>query len=558
MRPLLPTVRRTLPTAFLTSLLLLAPLASAQAPAAPDAPRGDASGQPFVDTVEVTLINVNVSVTDRSGNPVPGLEAKDFEVYEDGERVEVSNFAWVDRPHAGPEADGPDSVANLATTPTEGGEAAMEAIPVAAPVAPLHLVLYVDNNNILPSTRNRVLPELQRFLTDELAAQDQVMVVSFDRSLRVVQPFTTDRTLAIEALEGMMHSSTERMLVEAENQRLASELDHATDNTLDSALLDIEAGASAQRHTVASAQRAMSALVSALAGLPEPKAVVHVSDGMPLPDASAEGTLQNIIRSANANRVTFYALDSRGSRNDDFADSRVGSPDSARFVTGDTRRQDADALKILAADTGGFAVSNTSGFRGGLERIGRQLSGYYSLGYTPRQRDGEYHRIKVKAKGRGLQLRYRDGYQDRSTQQQMADSTLAVLSFDSSFGNPLGVELAAGPPQADAGGHPLVTVTVKLPLQQLTFIPQDTFRAGQVKLYVVAMDSEGHVTPMRELTVPIRIPEQQMASHPPEFVAYQVQVPFAQSGTTVAVGAQDQLGVLRSFTSLNIAPTGHG
>jgi hypothetical protein len=46
----------------------------------------------FFDTVQVNLINVDVCVTDRAGRPVTGLQLEDFEVFEDGHSVKVTNF----------------------------------------------------------------------------------------------------------------------------------------------------------------------------------------------------------------------------------------------------------------------------------------------------------------------------------------------------------------------------------------------------------------------------------------------------------------------------------
>ena len=47
-----------------------------------------ASGQqtvgPLIERIEVNIVNVDVSVTDRAGHPIGGLTRDDFEVYEDG------------------------------------------------------------------------------------------------------------------------------------------------------------------------------------------------------------------------------------------------------------------------------------------------------------------------------------------------------------------------------------------------------------------------------------------------------------------------------------------
>src|SRR5881227_3344346 len=90
-------------------LLLLAPLAPTLA-AAPVRAQVQA-GQPFLEQVEVEVVNVDVHVTDASGKPVQGLGKGDFELLEDGKPVSITNFAAItgDRvaPHESPAAPAP-------------------------------------------------------------------------------------------------------------------------------------------------------------------------------------------------------------------------------------------------------------------------------------------------------------------------------------------------------------------------------------------------------------------------------------------------------------------
>src|SRR6266849_894846 len=46
----------------------------------------------LVESIEVHVVNVDVVVTDRAGNPVPGLKREDFELYENGKPQAISNF----------------------------------------------------------------------------------------------------------------------------------------------------------------------------------------------------------------------------------------------------------------------------------------------------------------------------------------------------------------------------------------------------------------------------------------------------------------------------------
>ncbi len=71
------------------ALLLFSLLASAQQTIAPLAER-----------IDVTVINVDVMVTDRAGHPVSGLTREDFEVFEDGRPQKITNFYTIENAKA--------------------------------------------------------------------------------------------------------------------------------------------------------------------------------------------------------------------------------------------------------------------------------------------------------------------------------------------------------------------------------------------------------------------------------------------------------------------------
>ena len=103
----------------------------------------------FFETLDVMLINVEVFVTDKKGNPITDLEREDFELYVDRRPIAITNFYAVD--------------AGEPSLPQEAPESAMAETVEPAPSVPvpaipenqrLHLVVYVDNFNIRPLNRN--------------------------------------------------------------------------------------------------------------------------------------------------------------------------------------------------------------------------------------------------------------------------------------------------------------------------------------------------------------------------------------------------------------------
>ena len=154
----------------------------------------------YFEEIAVDIVNVEVYVTDKEGNPVNGLTIEDFSVLEDGRPVELLNFYAVSKGR-----------------PTSLGEpiADKPVDPLAEPKAistssaypeeqRLNLIIYVDNLFIHPLDRNRVFSRLRGFLYDTLKPGDQVMVASYDRSLHIRHPFTFDIdnvSLALDELQ---------------------------------------------------------------------------------------------------------------------------------------------------------------------------------------------------------------------------------------------------------------------------------------------------------------------------------------------------------------------
>src|SRR2546430_16034556 len=51
---------------------------------------------PVIEKIDVSVVNVDVTVTDRAGYPVRGLTRDDFDVYEDGKPQKITNFYAVE------------------------------------------------------------------------------------------------------------------------------------------------------------------------------------------------------------------------------------------------------------------------------------------------------------------------------------------------------------------------------------------------------------------------------------------------------------------------------
>lgn len=290
----------------LAALLIFAFSVFTAAPS--QAQRGDTR---FGEAVDVNVVTVDVYVTDRDGNPVTGLTADDFVIEEDGRKVNVEYFNAIDRraASAGASADG--------TAATAGGEAGAAAgTSQAPPPEPLHLIVMIDNTNISIPSRNRVLHRLQGFL-DGLDREDlRVMFVDFNGSVNLVQGFTNDPQEMQQAMAALADQPTATLSRALERQgymasidsifRLLSEGTGTPGEVMarveaDSMIFQVPMYAESVFRDVVEATNAMTSFVHAMAGLPGRKALIYVSDGLPLhPGEDLVTAMQSAFRDADA------------------------------------------------------------------------------------------------------------------------------------------------------------------------------------------------------------------------------------------------------------------
>ena len=121
----------------------------------------------FIDSLDVSLINVEVHVT-RDGVPVEGLTAEDFEVFDDGQAVTITNFYRV-------EAGERIEVSEPAASTDEEQSPAALAPRLSEPSS---VVVLVDNPFISPMSRKLVFDRLAGELDRLMSDGTQVMVVN--------------------------------------------------------------------------------------------------------------------------------------------------------------------------------------------------------------------------------------------------------------------------------------------------------------------------------------------------------------------------------------------
>ncbi len=539
--------RRIRPFAGLALALLLTPafLAAEKPAAGKPAAEKPAAAKTFGEAIDVNVVNLDVFVSDKKGQPLTGLKKEDFQVFEDGKPVEISNFY----------------AENRGTAPRTDPAAKQEERPLQQQ---LRLVVFVDDFNLSPETRARILPRVSEFLHRELVPGDQVMLVRYDQSLRLLRPFTGDLDQVGSDLSSLLKLSSDlRKLQQSREQAIEDIIGSMEGDVYEPALVEsrLQAWGEQESNVVRGSLQAFDSVVSWLAGVPGRKAILYVSDGLALAPGEdlfafwAQGShglvggsivdritgfrqqtleLSERFRKTTAyagrNGITIYPIEAYGVRN-----------------TRPTRSQNAAAqsrqngLRLLAQETGGKALLNAADPRAALEPLAEDLTTYYSIGYQP-QRPGDEveHKIEVRVKPKGAQVRTRQWYRDKPVGEAVAEATLAVMRFGPED-NPLGASLEIAPGKTP--GETLVRV--KVPLAKLFLQPETGDRQGQLRLYVVA-GGEGSTTPVRQSKlVTVEIPAAGAGAK--KEYTHEIAIPLKPGSYALGVSVRDELSTTTSY-----------
>ncbi len=534
-------------------------------------PEGAAEGESaFFETVDVTVVNVEVFVTDKKGNPITGLGRDDFEILEDGRPVAITNFYAVEsgRPVAGAPPAAP-------AAPSAPKAAAPAEIPAEQR---LNLIVYIDNFNIRPFNRNRVFRRLREFLHDKLDSEDRVMLVTYDRSLHVRHGFTTDSTLIANALFELEEMTGHGIHQDSERRDVLRDIEEA--ESMGEVQWRVRQYAESLYNDLSFSISAVSELVRSLAGLEGRKALLYVSDGLPMSagedlyhalqmkfhdssvlaqsrDFHAGRKYRELAALANANRVTFYTIDAAGLRV--YSSMSAERATAARNAGMDTMVDSINisnlqsTLRFLADETGGLAIVNSNDVGPGLERIAGDFDTYYSLGYTPSHAgDNRYYNIKVKVDRKGVDVRHREGYRDKGLHDRMADSTVASLMYGMEK-NPLNVAFRVGTGNKDdEGKHFLVPIEVDIPISNIVLVPREQFHEGRLRLFFSAIDEDGDMADVSEVPIDIRIPSERLEEAREQPYRYQVSLRMREGGHRLAVGVRDLIGAAESFVTRSV------
>ena len=318
--------------------------------------------QPPTFRAEANLVRVDVTVIDRHGEPVTLLTADDFAVEEDGLPQVVTSFKFVS-------ADGQPPPGDEVSLPIRSPEhAAAEAARDEVRV----FVIFWDEYHIgrfAEAIKGR--KALADFVSSAFGPAD--LVALMDPLLPVdALRFTRDRRELAETigkLEGRFGVYTPSRSAAEDNMN--------------------------QRRDIARVRSevTISALTSAavhLGSIKEGrKSIIFVSEGLTGLGMDQLPLIAELTETANTNNTAIYTVDPSG-------------------LNGGS----ADVLRTIAENTGADAFVNTNSPERGLRQVVKEASAFYLLGYasTRNPQDGKFHKIGVKVKRPGIDVRARRGY----------------------------------------------------------------------------------------------------------------------------------------------------
>lgn len=460
-------------------LLALLLVASLVVPvAAQNASSSQTSGPLPTLRTGVRLVVVDVVVTDKNKQPVHGLKATDFQLYENNvsqtfrsfeERVATTDAA---ASRIEPLPKMPAGVyTNYAPGPTNG---------------PLNILL-LDRLNTALADQMQMQKQIVDFLNTMKPGQ-RIAVFGLTDHLQYLQSFTTDPELLKAVIAGKGKAKISDLLQEAvspdnrtptvsESADLLGQLvpDVADTNTaLVQQVQDMITQLDQFQRVNTSFQDqmrakytldAMNLLARYLSAFPGRKNLIWFSGSFPvniLPDlksaedistgagvqdiglnnpfAAVESTEKEFRQTSallSRSQVAVYPVAVKGLTDASmfYAESASMTASDLRYGNGaqnnlndfgDSNFSNNSTMFMLADDTGGKAMINTNDLTGAVKDALENGANYYTIAYSPTNpnMDGEFRRILVKLREQGYTVSYRRGYfaEDTDRREPLQDS----------------------------------------------------------------------------------------------------------------------------------------
>jgi VWFA-related protein len=526
----------------------------------------------FGETVEVRVTNVETIVTDKAGKPVAGLTRDDFEVYEDGVKQELTNFAEVRE--------------SVPAGTLAQGELPADTVPSTRRRV---IAVFVDNATVELANRNGVLPQLQRFLREGARPGDAVVIYTWANSLRMElepssDPAEIDAAVGRLAKRVVPPGSDWRPKFEAELNELINaykeksppgvppekpaigEAINLGSSYADRASAEMRQKGEAIKSVIASlrgtdARKVLVLLTQSLDTNPAEGVFNYIDalreqfSGSIMPASEARiyelpRLAVDIASAANSAGVTLYPINLSGK----FTDSTLRDASSENALTNrpmDTSRASTMNIFTLAANTGGIAAAGSSNWKLVFDTIANDLNIYYSLGYrTSGARQDRVKNVEVRLKKKGYIVRTRKAIIEQTAATEMNEAVAANL-FQPRATNDLSIKAGIGTatPAGENLVHPL---TITIPTSTLTLIPDGTDLVGKFSVFAAFLRSDGAVSSVGRQTQQFRFPAASLAKR--KEVTVKLDVTADARVDAISLGVMDEASSATGFALVKLPP----
>ena len=520
----------------------------------------------LTETIDIRVINVDVVVTDKKGNPVTGLTKDDFQLYENGVPKTISNFFEVEGPKA----------LHVAVTPAPGAQAQAQPAPTTREEIPENLrrrvIFYIDNLSLAPFNRNRVFKEMKEFAKNTLRPGDEAMIATFNRSMKIRLPFTRDTTAIQQTLDAIAGESALGLSNRSEARDVQKRIQDA--QSYDDALAQARTYSESVNHDLRQSVESLNGLMTTLAGVEGKKILVLTTEGFQMQpgremfylidEVSKEkgwnggssmlegmsfdaGTqIQSVARTANANGITLYAIHAGGlgAANEGYM-AEMDRP-TPYTVTQAAISNSTESLQLIADMTGGLASINTNNFTQAFKNIQRDLESYYSLGYRAgTERVDRQRNLDVRVKNRNYIIRNRQTFVEKSTFAEMSDRVIANLLYKTKA-NDLHIIVKVGTPVAAQDLFRL-PVEIQIPMESLTLLPQGESYMGGFSVYVAVANKDGDMSDVARQTHQIRVPGTDYGKIKGKYYTYALDLLMEPGPNKISVGVVDEVSNTTGF-----------
>jgi VWFA-related protein len=518
------------------------------------------------ERIEVSLVNVDVVVTDKKGHRITGLTKDDFEITEDRKPQSITNFSEY-RDHQ--------------TASVENARIASDAPPLEAastlhPRAARALVVFIDDMRLPNFKKDPVFAALKSMLHETIGKDDLVMIARWRLKPFVEQQYTNNLALVDAALERASAASSGVLLdaatevrdrqdeviqaLQAAAQASGSSTEIDPDDEI--AMLDIRSRAQIAMWDMRQKAAAMNALISSMPQGTK-KAFIFLSsrfsayaggefffasaDAMTLQDQQHFNTTKirsSLLNVANAHGVTIYPLYPEGLQ----TNATIASPS----VTGDRAmrmappqagnylvlQNELTSLATIAEETGGKLAWSAVDVAKTLPLIRDDLTSYYSLAYhAPSRFDDKPRQIAVRTKNRAYVVRTRQHFVERSAQAEMRDRLTASL-FTQALASRMPIDLELGYPKKQSKAKYTVPAKVRIPIKSLMTVDSSDKRKGAFSVYIATARTLGIGAEVMHETVPFTMTSTPAAD---QFFTYEFDVLTDFLTTRIAVAVVDEL-----------------